>query len=104
MQTTHEGQVEVVVVRLKSVRDTDVVRRVFQEMTAELKQFPDALSSVMLCRSRLSENDWAFFLHHARSPGTGETVIGQKLAEALRSAGLVHRREWTPCLVHDAGS
>ena len=103
MKKTTQGLIEMIIVRLNSISDADVVQRIFIEMAEAFRQPAYQLRSVRLCKSEQVENDWAIYLHHPAKKGDGKPGLAVSLAEMLRSVGLVHHTVWRSCDAGDIG-
>lgn len=87
---------EVITVRLNTCGDTLSFQGILKEV-AKLSSDSEGFDSIKLYKSELVENDWAIYLHYPGGKKDGKSSLVTRLAEALRSVGLVHHQLWRSC-------
>ena len=96
MNDSNDHLMEVITIRLNTCGDTHSFQGILKDV-AELSSDSAEFDSIKLYKSELVENDWAIYVHYPGVKKDGRSPFVTRLAEALRSVGLVHHQLWRFC-------
>ena len=96
MNNSNDHLMEVITIRLNSCGDTNSFQEILKDV-AKLSFDSAEFDAIKLYKSELVENDWAVFLHYRHVKKDGKSPLVTRLAEALRSVGLVRHQLWRSC-------